>query len=861
MALEAGEQLGPYEIVGALGAGGMGEVYRARDSRLHREVAIKVGPADLPHDLEMRRRLEREARAASALNHPHICTVYDVGEDRGRYFIAMELIEGRTLGNAIAGRPLPLEQVLYLGIQIADALDTAHKGNIVHRDLKPSNVFVTLRGDAKLLDFGLAKRFVDTQSLQSMAATVSGMLTVRGEVLGTVAYMSPEQAQGKEVDARSDIFSFGAVLYEMSTGRHAFDGDSAASIYAAILREQPPPAATVNPLVPDELQRIIDKTLEKDLSERYQSAHELMIDLKRLKRAMFESSGTGSRVQVASAPRRRKRFVLSAGMASIGLVLAAILITGEASRPATGLLDSVQITYSQDWKDGPLLTDGTRLYFQGRNGPVEMSINGGTIAPLRGSTQGMRMLDVSRDGSQLLIMKPNLGDEGLNRGSIWSVPVLGGIPKRIGNLTVTDARWLPDGRSVLFLHLNSVSLTGPDGADPKKIWEAPGRVLAPVLSPDGRRIRLTIIDGRHARLWELNIDGTNAHPLPLEWPADSSEHDGQWTPDDRHFFFLADAGGSSSAFELIEPAWFEFWKRPAAVKLVSSDIQVLDAVPSRDSKQVFMLGRVPQGAMQVFDSQQKRFVPFLGGLAAIEFVISPDRQWMVYTDYPRHYLWRSRLDGSEKLQLTNSFAAWPRWSPDGKNIAYMDWRSIYLISSDGGTPEKLIGGGEAAEVAPEWTPDGKAIIFNDFPGVGTEFKGIQRIDLATKAVSVTPGSKGFYVGSWSPDGKHMVAIAQDPLRIMLYDVQAQVWTELKRLETHWGFWVWTRDSKAILLAQNKGDKGIYRLTIENGKWERVASLDGITTSDQVQVLSLTADGQPAIMADTSVVQIYSMKWN
>ena len=183
------------------------------------------------------------------------------------------------------------------------------------------------------------------------------------------------------------------------------------------------------------------------------------------------------------------------------------------------------------------------------------------------------------------------------------------------------------------------------------------------------------------------------------------------------------------------------------------------------------MGRLSQGAMQVFDPQQKRFVPFLGGLAASEFVISPDKQWMAYTDFPRHFLWRSRLDGSEKLQLTSSYAAWPRWSPDGKSIAYMDWQSIYLVSSEGGTPEKLIGGGEASTVAPEWTPDGKAITFNDYPGVGTKLKGVQVLDLATRRVSILPGSEGFYVGSWSPDGQYLVAVAQNPLRMMLYNVQ------------------------------------------------------------------------------------------
>lgn len=229
---------------------------------------------------------------------------------------------------------------------------------------------------------------------------------------------------------------------------------------------------------------------------------------------------------------------------------------------------------------------------------------------------------------------------------------------------------------------------------------------------------MSVEENHRLKIWELNNDGTNAHRLSKQWPEDSHQGSGRWTPDGRHFIFQSNAGGVNNIYELIEPGWLAFWKKPTAVKLTAGDIEVVDAAPSRDSRQLFVMGRLAQGAMQVFDPQQKRFVPFLGGLAASELVISPDKQWMAYTDFPRHFLWRSRLDGSEKLQLTSSYAAWPRWAPDGKTIAYMDWRSIYTISCEGGTPEKLTGGGEASAVAPEWTPDGKAITFNDFPRLG-----------------------------------------------------------------------------------------------------------------------------------------------
>jgi eukaryotic-like serine/threonine-protein kinase len=835
----------------------MGEVYRAHDSRLQREVAIKVRPAYLSDDPEMRKRLEREARAASALNHPQICTIYDVGEEQGSYFIAMELMDGRPLSSVIDGRPLQLETLLHLGTQIADALDAAHKHGIVHRDLKPSNIFVTTRGDAKVLDFGLAKQLVAADNTKPATDTIS-MVTSQHAVVGTISYMSPEQAQGEEVDTRSDIFSFGTVLYEMSTGRRAFGGNSSAGIFAAILRGEPAPANTINPAVPDELQRVIGKAIEKDRAERYQSAGELLIDLKRLKRQMFDSSGKNFVPQKPTKPR--SRLAIFAAIAFFALLLLAIIVIASAA-PKPELLDLQQITYSTEHKDLPLVTDGARLYFQSDNGPVEMAVSGGQIAPLRATTSGMTMLDVSPDGSELLAFKPSLNDENF-RGTLWSVPVLGGSPKKLGEEMVTDARWCSDGHSLITVYLRSVFITGPDGASPKKIWEGPGNAAEPSFSPDGRRIRLSVVTNSHSKLWELNSDGSNPHRVALGLPEDSDQSHGRWTPDGRHFIFQSNQSGVSNIYELVEPGMLEFWKNPIASRLTSGEMEIVDAIPSRDSAQIFALGRIAQGAMQAYDSRQKRFVPFLGGLPAAEFVVSPDKQWMAYTDFPRHFLWRSRLDGSEKLQLTNSYAAWPRWSPDGKTIAYMNWRTIYLVASDGGTPSQVIGDDRTAEVAPEWTPDGRALTFNDYPKLDVPLKGVQKIDLATRKVSVIPGSEGFYVGSWSPDGKYMVAVAQNPLRMMLYNVQAGAWSELKKFKDPWGYWVWTRDSKAILFAQTLGERGIFKLTIANGNWERVAGLEGINTADEVNegFMNLTADGDPAIMNDTSVVQIFSLKW-
>ncbi len=324
MALPKGARLGPYEILDALGAGGMGEVYRARDARLGRDVAIKVLPAHLSANPEVRARFEREARAISHLNHPHICTLYDIGHHDGTDYLVMELLEGETLARRLAKGPLPLPDVLRHGVEIASALDVAHRGGIVHRDLKPGNVMLTKAG-AKLMDFGLARATglpVAAVGLPE-SPTVSRPLTAEGAIVGTLQYMAPEQLEGREADARADLWALGCVLYEMATGRRAFEGTSQASLIAAVLKEAPRPMTELQPLTPPALDRVVTQCLAKDPDERWQTAHDVKRELE-----WIAEGGSAVGLPAPVAARRKSRERLAWVVAALAAAAAAAFGVG-----------------------------------------------------------------------------------------------------------------------------------------------------------------------------------------------------------------------------------------------------------------------------------------------------------------------------------------------------------------------------------------------------------------------------------------------------------------------------------------------------------------------------------------------------
>ncbi len=859
-----------YRIVEKLGAGGNGVVYKAEDTRLGRFVALKFLPPEGQRDAHAQARFQREAQASSTLNHHNICTVYDIGEQDGQTFIAMELLEGQTLKQKIGPPGLPMETLLDYAMQIAAGLEIAHKNGIVHRDVKPSNIFVTSRGEVKLADFGLAKRVTLGSVPTAEALTLSAPITERGAIVGTVAYMSPEQAQDRDIDARSDIFSFGIVLYEMATGKRAFPGESPVTIIGAILHQEPKAIRELNPHVPEELQRIVVKILEKDPEDRYQTAHELMVDLRRLMKKETERSQSG----LAAEPLRQEesRKWLWIGTAAVLCAIAWVALAGRGTPANPAPLPMEQLTFSSETKSPPIFTDGSRVYFVSAHNPVEMSVKGGATAPLRAAIGTMSILDISPDGSEFLLLQSDLNDE-TQRGAIWTMPVLGGAAKRLGNITARGASYSPDGKLIAFNEKQSVYVCDAEGQNVKEIWNTHHMVPGnPAFSPDSKKLRVTvsrsILEDDLTRIWELNVDGSDLHllPLPEGWPQDAGAYYGIWTPGGKHFVFGGYKDRSNNLYEYFEPRWYEFWRKPYAVQLTPGQPEVSGMAPSRDGNDMFVVAGLAQGSMQFYDQKEKRFLPYLGGLPVGQLVVSPDKKWMVYADYPRGYLWRCKADGSEKLQLTNSLAQMPTWSPDSKWIVYSDWQELYRVSVDSGSPEKLTSEG-FTEVLPSWSPDGKSIYFNDYPIAG--HLRIRILDLETRKVSNMPGSDGYYAPSWSPDGQYLAAIQNPPKSLAIYSVKTRQWKQLKVFAREWGFFVWAPDSKSLYLMQGPmeaatGEQpGIYRLTVPDGKWELFAKLTDFNPllNGAQDFLSITPEGNIAAMSDASVTQIYRMKWD
>ena len=772
MSLPAGARLGPYEILAPVGAGGMGEVYRARDTRLERTVAIKVLPQHLSASAEVRQRFEREARTISSLSHPHICALYDVGNQDGTEYLVMEFLEGETLAERLLKGALPGEQVLRYGIETADALDKAHRQVIVHRDLKPGNIMLTKSG-VKLLDFGLAKAVQppSPSSSGSVLPTRAADLTQEGTILGTFQYMAPEQLEGKEADARTDIFAFGTVLYEMATGRKAFSGSSQASLISSIMSSEPPPISTLQPMTPPALDRVVKTCLAKDPDERWQTAHDVGLQLK-----WIAEGGSQAGIPAPVVARRRSRERLAWIVA------------------AAAALAAVWLAVSPPRRTAP-------------EHAVRLSLS----APAKASFEFFGNLVVSPDGSRVAFLAHSPG----GKRQLWVRPLDSLSAQALaGTEGAEDMFWSPDGHFLGFFADGKLKKIQATGGPPQALCDAPspsGGAWGPqgiVFAPNdlGVLYRVPAEGGKPSAVTKLDAR-EEAHRYP------------SFLPDGRHFVFLADSwrtedhfirAGSLDSVESVRlfqavtnpvfiPPEHLLFVRGGSLLAQGFDAKSLKPLgePASVGEQIAETGQNhhfdfsasatgvllyrsenPETQLTWFDRAGKRLASLGEPARHGSIEISPDGDRIVFMrldpDGRPGNLWMLDLSRGTTSRLTSGAASdiCPVWSPDGRRISYSSMRSglgdLYERPASPAGADQLVFKSADNKCPMSWSSDGRFLLFEDV--APTTKSDLWVLPVAGDRKPVPFAQTSFFEGiaQFSPDGAWVAYNSNESGRMEVY---------------------------------------------------------------------------------------------